>query len=399
MNHTLVIPTYNRPELVRRLLAYYRRRATAVEFLVLDSSRAEIAADNARWFADHHPDVRHVVYPDTTPPAAKLAKGLAHVRTPYVSFCADDDVVFPQGLADAVHFLEGHPEYVCAHGLYLNFQVHPGSRDVNLWCEYSGPGNEAGHCGARIFRLFQNYESLYYAAFRSHELREIFTIVADIPSLHFQELFQSVAALIKGKVRRFAHLYAARQSCTPAEPDRTNWQTYYWFADNPGELIAHYQRYSDALWGYYEVHAAAPRHDRAVFQRMLDLAHAVYFGKGCPPPYFYSRLQEYWPTDTYGEPGEVDLFDHLGDDPAAQTIALPAARQKSNWTGVSLAELLRHATQAVLAIPYRFSLDWRVGHLGNTPWKVILPWKSQSLAMNAEFRRTYLELCMYLDAN
>src|SRR5262249_42353188 len=158
---------------------------------------------------------RHAVFEDTLPMAVKVERGLALVETPFVSLCADDDLVFADGLREGIEFLERHVDYVCAHGLYLNFQ-EAGDHEVHLMREYAGAGNDASHPGARIFRLFQRYELLFYAVFRTADLREISAGAAAMPTLHFQELFQSVAALIKGKVHRFPTLYGARQSCPAA---------------------------------------------------------------------------------------------------------------------------------------------------------------------------------------
>src|SRR5262249_20165653 len=145
-----------------------------------------------------------------------------------------------------------HRDYVSAHGLYLNFRV-AGSQ-VHLTSEYSGPGNEAENPARRIFALCQRYESLFYAAFRTPELQAIVGAATALPTLHFQELFQSVAALVKGKVRRFRSFYGARQSCDPAEPGRDRWQTYYWFADDPAEMVAHYRAYRREVLSFYRGH-------------------------------------------------------------------------------------------------------------------------------------------------
>ena len=401
MDHTLVIPTYNRPKLVRRLVAYYLRRSPEMQLLVLDSSTAATAAANAEWLKDCGPGVRHVTCPETLQPGAKLAQGLLLVQTAYASFCADDDLVFLDGLREAIGFLEGHPGYVCAHGLYLNFQVPEGKAEVNLWREYGGPGNEAAHPGARIFRLFQAYESLYYAVFRTRDLQDIFAPVPGISSLHYQELFQSVAALVKGKVKRMPCLYAARQSITPAQPERDNWQTYYWFADKPAEVLEHYRTYCEDLWRFYAVHGPAPRLDRAAFQKVLDLSHAVYFAAGCSPAYFHSALQDLWPQDGFVEPGRIDLFDRLRAGPGAAEAAVAVAAQPAAAAKWTLRYVLTAARLVLRAAPYaahRRSLDWRARGLGGTPWKCRLPWNLRWLAARPEFRRIYLDLCAYLDS-
>jgi glycosyltransferase domain-containing protein len=391
--HTLVIPTYNRPALLKRLVQYYCKRAGPMNLLVLDSSRPEVAQENANVLASYGDCVRHVVFPGTTPLAAKLSQGLALVQTPYASLCADDDLVFPKRLHEAVAFLDDHPDYVCAHGLYFNFSQ--AGHDLNLMREYAGPSNEANHPGARIFRLLQKYESLFYAAFRTPDLRDIVSAAAALPTLHYQELFQSVAAMIKGKVRRFPKFYAARQSCPPAEPEREKWQTYYWFADNPVEVLEHYRVYCGEIWKFYEMHGPLPHLEREPFFKILDLAHAVYFSAECPPEYFHSVLQQYWPEDGYFEVNYVDLFDRLrtaATEPQERTAAV----EPPKWTAGLVLAVARHMRTAWTALDLA-RLNRNVRKACRTPWKCCLPGRLRWLAGVAEFRNTYLELCHYLD--
>ena len=133
--------------------------------------------------------------------------------------------MFPGAIAEALSFLDAHPGFASAHGLYLNFRED--DRLVHVTREYAGPSNEAHHPGARIYRLCQSYESLFYGVFRTADLKDIFAGVARQPSLHFQELFQSAATLIKGKVSRFPTFYVGRRAGPEAEPGRDKWQTYY----------------------------------------------------------------------------------------------------------------------------------------------------------------------------
>jgi hypothetical protein len=214
--------------------------------------------------------------------------------------------------------------------------------------------------------------------------------VREIPSLHYQELFQSCATLIKGKVKRLPGLYAARQSIEAAQPERDNWQTFYWFASNTTELLDHYRSYCERLWRYYEVHGAAPRLDRAAFQKTLDLSHAVYFSAGCPPAYFYSVLQPLWPKDPFVEPGRADHVGKLG------TVSASAPAKK--WTVRSVLSAARVVLRAARYAPHRHSLNWRVRRLGGTPWICHPPWNLRWLTGQPEFRRTYLDLCLYLDS-
>lgn len=387
-DHTIVIPTYNRPQLLSRLVNYYRAREPRLKLLVLDSSRPDIVAENARSIAATGDAVRHLAFPQTLPMVGKIAQGLAEVATPFVSLCADDDIVFPDGLREATAFLAEHPDYVSAHGLYLNFRI--AGDEVHLTREYSGAGNEAKHPGQRIFCLCQQYESLFYAAFRTPDLQQIAVAATALPTLHFQELFQSVSALIKGKVKRFPKFYGGRQSCDPAEPERDKWQTYYWFGDDPAEFLDHYRAYRDEVSKFYQAHASEPRLDRSELVRVLDLAHAVYFSAGCPPAYFMTRLQDLWPNAPAVTTGRRDLLNDIRPHSPHRELRRAlrllnflrrrfGRRARSRWAS-SLAELDRLARQS-----YR------------TPWMCRLPTGFEWLAAVADFRHAYGELCHYLD--
>ncbi len=402
---TLVIPTFNRPAFLERLVRFYHKRARPLNLLVLDSSKPEVTEENAKALSQYGSAVRHVIFPGAVPGSSKLSQGLALVQTVYASFCADDDLVFPEELARSVAFLAQHSDYVSAHGLYLNFRQT--GNDVQLFGQYSGPSNEAIHPGARIFRLLQRYESLFYGAFRTGDLRDIFMAIEALPTPHFQELFQSVATLIKGKVKRFPSFYAARQSGPPAEPERVKWQTYHWFADNPVEILEHYRPYCEAIWKFYETHISEARLERSAFFKTLDLAHAVYFSSGCPPEYFHAELQKYWPGDRYLRYGRLEMLREAdkpsvlnwagfpGDDPAADLIdKLRTPSGLGRWAAVrALAALWYFA----YSVPGLARLNYDARKVGHTAWKCRLSPRFLWLAAVPEFRNAWIELCYYLD--
>lgn len=387
--HTLVVPTYNRPGYLGQLVSHCLKSHAEMSILVLDSSREEIVAENTAVLAAMGPRVRHRVFPNTMPVGDKLAVGVGEVTTPHVSLCADDDVVFPSALIEAIDFLEAHPDHVGAHGLYLNFQNH--GRDVHITREYAGRSNAAAQPGLRVFRLMQNYESLYYGVFRTADLRRIMDGVAALPSLHYQELFQSVAALLIGKVHRFPKIYAGRRSCEAAEPGRDKWQTYYWFAENPAELLAHYQIYREALWNFRGDLAATDGMDRDTFFKVMDLAHAVYFSRGCPPRYFHSVLRSAWPDEEFEAVENADLFGELRETEAGKSAPAFLIRLWFAFRRRRRA-LIRRRHVAGLA-----TLDRLVEAEGGTPWSCRLPAGLLWLADVPDFREKYVELCRYLN--
>ena len=145
-------------------------------------------------------------------------------------------MVFIEGLTQALTFLQDHPEYVCVDGIYLNF--NPVGQNIHLHVEYATKGINAEDPGARIFKLCQKYESLFYGVFQTQHALNIFSGVAKNTSLHYQELFQATSALLIGKSHRLPLFYAARQHCEPADQDGKNWYILYRGVENVYERQA-----------------------------------------------------------------------------------------------------------------------------------------------------------------
>jgi glycosyltransferase domain-containing protein len=383
---TITIPTYNRRHHLKRLLSYYQQLKQPARFLVLDSSDSVTAAANAELTSSCGEQFRHVAFPSSLPVPTKLFQGLALVETPYCALCADDDLVFPDGLAHALDFLQNHADYVCADGIYLNF--FPSNGEIKFQVEYGGHGIEAAHPGARVFRLFQRYESMFYAVFRTNDIRDIFSHVRVIPSLHYQELFQAAGALLKGKSHRLPEFYAARQHCDPAEPTRNNWQTFYWFADNSAEFMTHYRAYRDELWRFYEKFGAEPRMESKAFGDAMDMAHAMFFSAGCPPKYFHARMQQQWPTDSY-----VDIKDM---DKVLDDLKSESRRYLGRWLGRVASVLDNQVSNYVLPFALRRLNQAARALSPENPWRCDLPDDIAWLASSPGFRKAFLELCRYL---
>lgn len=386
-NLTLIIPTYNRPPFLARLLHYYSTQNTSLQFLILDSSTDENKALNQAAMAVLGKKAQHLDFPSDVSVATKLLEGLKQVKTPYCAFCADDDLVFIEGLIQAQSFLKENPSYVCVDGIYLNF--NPQGKDLHLVIEYATKGLNAEESGARIFRLFQKYESIFYGVFRTKNAIKIFTGVSKNKSLHYQELFQATSALLLGKSHRLPVFYAARQHCDPADKVRDKWQTYYWFADNPAEFVDHYLAYREELWNFYAAHNTEKKYDEVLFKRLMDVSHAMYFGIGCPPAYFHSALQEAWPTDLFEKPGyKTDICNQLKSP-------------KRFWLESKVEEFSEALPKIVASIYHLGSLrklDRLIQKKTNSPWKCKLNRKLRWLARVETFQAAYQELCLYMSS-
>lgn len=385
---TLVVPTYNRPDHLGRLLAYYRREPSMPRILVLDSSRPEVVERNRAQCAALGERCSHHEFESSTPVAAKLHEGLCRVETRFCGFCADDDVVFLRSVRSAMTYLEASPSHVCCDGIYLNF--HEAGHDVQLRIEYASDGIESDHPGARVFRLMQRYESLFYGVFRTHDLTQIFSGVRRIDSLHYQELFQAVGALLVGKSHRLPVVYAGRQSCEPADPGRDKWQTFYWFAQDRQEFLEHYRDYRSVLQTFYESHGTGPRMDRAGFIQAMDLSHAVFFAVNCPPEYFHSVLQPLWPGEAFTDINrrEPGVLRHL----------MSPLRRWREERRLRLINWGRRPSVTAPGFRRASSIDQEVRRVSSTAWNCLLPPELGWLETSDEFRRGCIDLCTYLDS-
>lgn len=296
---TILIPTYNREHHLKRLLSYYEKKLCA-KFIVLDSSTESAQQINLNLVNSLKNDIEHISYSANTNPTCKITDGLKRVTTKYCVLCADDDLLFPLSLETAINFLENNSNFVCVDGLYLNVTKTPNSLIIDI--EYSTEGNFLDKSCGRVYKLLENYESLFYGVFRTTDLQNIFNSFGAISELHYLELFQSVASVIIGKTFRIPEFYAMRQAGPPAEPERKNWQTYYWFAENPREFISHYKDYESELWNFYlKFSRDEDRLKRGEFSRAMDLCHSVFFAKGFPNKYIYEASKELWGVKNYSD--------------------------------------------------------------------------------------------------
>lgn len=406
--HTLVIPTYNRPELLSRLVGFYREERPAMNLLVLDSSRPEIVERNRALFPARTNELRHEVFPTTTGPSAKFAAGVELVRTPYLSFCADDDIVFPDAIDRAVTLLQQSPEYASAHGLYLNFRVD--DANVHLAREYGTRGLESESPVSRVFQLCQRYESLFYGVLRTQQARAVFSEMARLSSVHFQELFQSVATVLLGKVARIPVIYAGRRSGPQADPALERWQTQQWFADAPGEVISEYRNYRDALLAFARGNRGFDVIDEAELARTLDLSHAVYFSAGCSPQYLHASLGNLHADAAFESRGFMDRRVEASRLLTLRDALWPAQdllpdgfdelrtgdRVRRLVGGLGGFQFAWHTLRGIWSLA---NLNRAMAGNAGRSHVCVLPSTLRWIAGTGEFREKYRVLCRYLDRN
>ena len=216
---TILIPTYNRPGYLKRILAYYDDYRVAYNIVVADGSSDEIKKVNKETVSSF-PSLRiqHLAeYSPDTHPLNRLADALKHVDTHYCVFCADDDFVTPNGISQSVDFLDKNPDFAIAHGRYISFRLKKagGEEERFHWRPlYSHASITFSDAETRLRHHLSSYSiPTFYAVHRTDFLRVIFAETARFTDdARFGELLPSMLALIYGKMKCLEVLYVARES-------------------------------------------------------------------------------------------------------------------------------------------------------------------------------------------
>jgi glycosyltransferase domain-containing protein len=290
---TILVPTYNRPLELRRLLAYFAACRAVPRILVLDSSAGDALAAN-RASVEEHGNGRRLrlpietrEYPSSMPPYEKFAAGLRQVSTPYCVFCADDDVIFLPAVAECVTLMETRKDFSVAHGYYFNFREAGAIRLA--YVQYAGGSIELDDPVFRLRAFMANYEATFYGVHRTDDLARIMDVACRMRSTLFRELAAASSALAAGKMARIPRMYYGRNTAPSVSYD--NWHPHQILAGDPELLFAEYAAYRDVVLD--ELAFARPAGpDRPTLARMLDHIHLKYLRQILDPRVMDFMLDE-----------------------------------------------------------------------------------------------------------
>lgn len=276
--YTLVVPTYNRPGLLRGLLSALREQGVSCTVLVLDSSTPENKKLNSQYATDSGVQATYIEYPEAITPQRKMALALSQVRTKYVSFCADDDVIFLDSVGVCIDELERDSACVGCHGVYLNFS--PARDKTRIYVEYCAPSIVGADYLARLFRLLARYESIFYATFRTEHLKKVLSVAKEVDKAMFYEIFAASAVLVFGGVRRIDSLYYARRGGLVAT--HTDGEPWHWMRSKTDALFREFIEFRSRLLAFVEQNGepsgSAPKTD----EKILAALYLMFFQAAMP---------------------------------------------------------------------------------------------------------------------
>jgi glycosyltransferase domain-containing protein len=270
---TALVPTRNRPDECARQLRFLQGNKFAHRIIVLDASEPA-NAETVRSACSGIAEFRH--FAPEYRMADKLAAAVADVATPYVVLIPDDDIVLPQAIADAIAFLESHPDFVVAHGYFVAFWPHVGVVDMHQMIGFT-PSIVDEQPLWRLYNLLRRYQSFYWGVFRTGIFRTAVTAACAMQAVAFRELTVMSTAILQGKVARLRSVYALRG---PVKSHAAIHQSHplFFFLHDAQKFFDNYSLFRDGIVAFIR------RNDIATppgvpLEQLLDLVYAAYLGR------------------------------------------------------------------------------------------------------------------------
>ena len=209
---TILIPTYNRPHHLQRLIAYYRSRGFCGQILVLDSSLDNLRLDERNFVGE----VRLINYCSDISLLNKVADGITHVETPYLQLCADDDFIDTDGIAACQEFMDSAPDYSAAQGRCIHFSIaiERGHAQPKLIRDEPLVSLDDDDPVKRLFAHLTDYRPTHYALQRLDQVKTNYAtcMKLDDPSDQTREISPSIKCTLMGKVKRIDIAYEFREN-------------------------------------------------------------------------------------------------------------------------------------------------------------------------------------------
>jgi glycosyltransferase domain-containing protein len=271
---TALLPTRNRPVECARQLRFLRQNGVRDRIVVLDASEGEQAAAVRAACAGGIAEYRH--FDPSFRMADKLAAAATEVTTPYVHLVPDDDLILPHAAEAALAFLNANPDFVVAHGYFLDFAMHDADVDLYGVAGYT-PSIADENPLRRHYDLFRRYQSFYWGIFRTPVFASAVTSACTMKVVLFRELTAMSTSILQGKVARLPLIYALHGT-VKSHVGLHQSHPFFWMMHDAQSFFGDYTIYRDGIARFIRSRGiAAPA--SGTLEQFLDMSHATWLGR------------------------------------------------------------------------------------------------------------------------
>lgn len=244
---TLIIPTYNRPDYLKRNLYFLERNNFKYPILVADSSSKEIQAINKKNIKKINLNVVYKEHHEEIKVRDKWIEALECANSEYVALCPDDDLILPSSIDRCLSFLQENPDFSGCQGLSLNFLEDGSNIHINK-IEYCLPGITHDDPLTRLIHSLTHYESNVYGLYRRNVLKDACVESSSISSYLFLELFVCSALILSGKVQRLKIISCLRNSSLVSKHEHS--EPVPWIKNENEDFVSEYSFFHQELLSF-----------------------------------------------------------------------------------------------------------------------------------------------------
>lgn len=213
----LFIPTFNRPEFLKRILNYYNSYNVDYNIFIVDSSNQNNKKINKRNISLYpHLNIKYIDKCSSNMNFhMKFGEMVKYAKSKYCVFCPDDDFIIPNGINKAVEFLEKNPDYAAAHGTYISFYIYKNPFLKKFWWRffYRNKSIISSDPLERLSYHLTNYNLVLWSVRRTEVVKTCYRefLNSKVNLILFGELLPDMLTIVYGKIKRLNIFYAARQ--------------------------------------------------------------------------------------------------------------------------------------------------------------------------------------------
>ena len=237
MNITILVPTKNRPNFIRRQLEYYSDSGFDGEIFIGDSSNLKLFNETKSNIFKYGSNliIHHFYLPNYI--AAKAVAFISSkVETDYSVNVPDDDIVLTNIIPKCISFLDKNHDYVGVHGKGFLMSLRTDSLHfgtIDSFKEYSFIESVEDSALARVKGFFDNTKNVDIVILRSDVNMQGYSQHNHLSDYYSSfvvgELAHATVVLARGKVGMIEGAYAIRQSHNQQFYNSLNFEK--WFFD------------------------------------------------------------------------------------------------------------------------------------------------------------------------
>ena len=213
---SIIILNHERYPHLKRLLNFYNTYGLELNIVVLDSSNIKTVDDELTKLLNKE-NITWKKY-DSGNFYEKIALGIECIETKYSVLCPVDDFIVPSALVKCIEFLEKHPDYLCAQGLFIKhwlFQKNSKTKFGWMPRDIRMVSNNFKLSQNRVYAYLSNLSGghQFYGVHRTEKFKLIWReTVRYASNMGWGEYFPGCLSLIYGKRKVLPVFYLSRET-------------------------------------------------------------------------------------------------------------------------------------------------------------------------------------------